>query len=76
VLPLSVASPFLLAAYAFGRGAGLGHMLLGAVVRGLIYAVIFKLLRHLSLPEAIILVVVVVGGVFLFSRSRSRRRTW
>ena len=64
------------AAYAFARGAGFGHMLLGTLVRGLIYAPIFKLLRHCTLPEAILLVLVVLVGVFFFTCGRSRRRTW
>ncbi len=39
------------------------HMLVSSLIHGLVYAVIFKAMRHLSLPEAIVVAVVGVALV-------------
>ncbi len=68
--------------HAFGSGYGYQHgyaggwvanMVVSALVHSLIYGLVFRLMRHLSIPEAILL----VGGglllVFMWQRSRARR---
>lgn len=57
--------------HAYGHGSGIGDMIMHAVINGLIYSFIFKLMRSLTLPEAAVLVVLVVGGIWFIS---SRRR--
>ncbi|WP_428376031.1 hypothetical protein [Lichenicoccus sp.] len=68
--------------HAYGSGYGYHHvhgggwvagMVVSALVHALIYGVVFRLMRHLTMPEAILL----AGGglllVFMWSRSRDRR---
>ncbi len=50
-----------------------GHMLAHMILRGLVYGMIFKLLRHLTLPETVALVAVVVAGFWFVGKAgRSR----
>ncbi|NPD67422.1 hypothetical protein HN018_07510 [Lichenicola cladoniae] len=59
----------------FGGGGGwLTHMIISSVVHGLIYGAIFRLLRHLSLTEIVLLVVLVIGGIYLWNQNRYNRR--
>jgi hypothetical protein len=51
----------------------LAHMTLSSVVHGLIYGLIFKIMHHLTLAQAAVLVAVVLGCLFLWSGSRDRR---
>lgn len=51
-----------------------GHMVVSALIHGLIWSLVFRLLAHLSLPELVVLVVLVVGGIWLWSRNRDMRR--
>jgi hypothetical protein len=64
-------------AYHYGYGGGwtdwIGHMLVSSVIHALIYSVIFRLMRDLTLPQAIILAVVVIAALFLWARARDRR---
>jgi hypothetical protein len=65
-------------AYHYGYGGGwtdwIAHTLVSAVIHGLIYSVIFRLMRDLTLPQAIVLAVVVIAVLFAWGRSRDRRR--
>lgn len=54
--------------------AGLTHMIVASVINGLIFSVIFRLIAHLSLPEALVLLALVIGGAYLWARSRDRAR--
>ena len=55
---------------------GIGSMIIHAIIKGIIYDIIFKAMRHMTLPEAIAFGVVVIGGYFIFSRIfwQTRRR--
>jgi hypothetical protein len=59
--------------HAFG-GGWLTHMIVSSAIHAMIYSVIFRLLGHLSLGEAVLLVVVVIA--VLYSASRSNARRW
>ncbi|MCB5946002.1 hypothetical protein [Acidocella sp. KAb 2-4] len=51
---------------------GLVHLIAGTIVKGIVYGVIWKIMRQLSLPEDIALGVVVVGVL----AAMNRRRGW
>jgi glucose uptake protein GlcU len=53
-----------------------GHMLAHMILRGLMYGMIFKLLRHLTLPETVALVAVVVGIFWFVGKSGRLRSPW
>ncbi len=57
-----------------GGGSWIGHMVVSSLVHGLIYGMIFRVLSHLSLGEIVLLVVVVVGGLYLWNRNTGYRR--
>lgn len=44
----------------------LGHLVISAVVRGVVYAAAFRVFHDLSLNDAVGLAVLVIGGIFLF----------
>jgi hypothetical protein len=50
---------------------GLGW-LVSAVVHAVIYGAIFRIMHHLTLTQAIIVLVIVLGGAALWMRSRGR----
>ena len=50
------------------------HTVVSAVVHGVIYSFLFRLMRHLSLGEGLVLVVAVLAAMYLFSRAQDRRR--
>lgn len=52
----------------------IGHMVVSSLVHGLIYDVIFKATRHLTVLQTAILAVVVIAAVWLGSRVFGRRR--
>jgi len=56
----------------FGGGFGIGHLIVSTIVRGLIFGFIFRLMRNLTLTEGLLLVVVVIGLLYMWSRSRGR----
>ena len=67
----------LLLGYHFCVGAMLvcfTMMIVGSIINGLIFAVIFRLIAHLTLPQALVLVVVVIGFAYMWARSRDRAR--
>jgi len=72
--PMNPISPL---AYHYGYGGGwtdwIAHMLVSSVIHALIYSLIFRLMRDLTLPQAIGLVVVVIVVLFVWGRSRDRR---
>lgn len=57
-----------------GGGGWLTHMIISSVVHGLIYGAIFRLFRHLSLGEILLLVVLVIGGIYMWNRNRYNQR--
>ena len=63
--------------YGYGYGGGwtdwIAHMLVSSVIHALIYSVIFRVMRDLTLPQAIVLGVVVIAVLFVWGRSRDRR---
>jgi hypothetical protein len=48
-------------------------MILSGVIHGLIYAFIFKLFHHFGLAMAFLVVVLGLGGLWFWARSRDRR---
>ena len=58
--------------HSYGTSDWVTHMIVSAVVHSLIYGVIFKLMRSLSMPEAIVLVGLGLLGVYWWSRRRDR----
>jgi predicted lipid-binding transport protein (Tim44 family) len=66
----------LLLSYYHGAGmvGGLTHMIVGSIVNGLIFGLIFRLIAHLSLMQLVLLVAVVIGGAYMWARSRDQRR--
>ncbi|MCQ8277258.1 hypothetical protein NFI95_02185 [Acetobacteraceae bacterium KSS8] len=60
--------------HGFGGWSWIGHMVISSIVHGLIYGMIFRLLRHLSLGEIVLLTVLVVGGLYLWNRNRTYQR--
>lgn len=50
------------------------HSLLNAAIHAVIYSFIFRLMHHLTLGQAALLVVVVIGGLILWARARDRGR--
>ena len=60
--------------YSHALGGGwLTHMIVSSIIHAMIYSVIFRLLGHLSLGEAVVLVVVVIGVLYSLSRNNARR---
>nr|WP_321983602.1 hypothetical protein [uncultured Lichenicoccus sp.] len=62
--------------HSYGGSGWVASMVVSALVHALIYGVVFRLMRHLTLPEAILLA---AGGlllVYMWSRSRDRRGGW
>jgi len=69
----------LLLAYRHGYGYGGGwtdwiaHRVVSAVIHAVIYGAVFKLLRQVTLTEALVIAGVVILVVLAFGRSRDRR---
>lgn len=51
-----------------------GHLIVSALVRGVIYGMIWKVIRHLTMPEAAALVVVILVLVVAFGAASRRLR--
>lgn len=51
-----------------------GHMVVSSLVHGLVYDVIFKATRHLTVLQTAGLAVVVIAGVWLVARLAGNRR--
>ena len=71
-------SDLLSARYGYGYGYGwtdwLSHTVISAVVHALIYSTVFRLLRHVTTGQAVLLVLVLLGGMFVLARARDRQR--
>lgn len=55
----------------------MGHMIASSLIHAVIYGVVWRVMRHLTLPEDIGLAVVVIAAVALFgwvARPGCRRR--
>ena len=63
----------LTASSAFAYGS-IGSQIGNAIIHGLIYAVIFKAMRHLSLPQALVVVVVGLAVVAWVKRRTGPRK--
>ncbi len=59
--------------HAYGWTDWLAHVTISAVVHALIYSTVFRLMHHLTLGQAVVLVAVVLGCLFLWTRARDRR---
>jgi len=59
--------------YHHAHGGWLVHTIIGAVIHGLIYGAIFRVMRNMSMEQAIIVAVVgvaIAGGVYWWWGSR------
>lgn len=65
VLP-ALAAP---SAFAYGHFS-MGHSIGTAIVHGIVYAIIFRLVRHMSLPELLVVGGLVLAGMWFFSRRK------
>lgn len=61
----------------YGYGGGMtdwmAHVAISAVIHGLMYGLIFKVMHQLTLAQAAVLVVVVLAVMFMWGRARDRR---
>ena len=57
----------------YGSGSWIANMVMSALVHSLIYGLVFKAMRHLTLPEAVLLAGAGIILVYMWSRSRERR---
>ena len=48
-------------------------MIISSVIHGLIYSVIFRMVRHLSLAEIVLLAAVVLWAIYAWNRRRVYR---
>ncbi len=55
-------------------GSWIGHMVVSSIVHALIYGAIFRMLRHLSLGEIVLIALVVIGLLYAWNRDRGVRR--
>ena len=67
----------LLLAYQHSHNSGwtdwIAHRAVSAVIHAVIYGFVFRLMHQLTISQAAVLVVVVLGCLFMWSRSRDRR---
>ncbi len=63
--------------HGYGYGGGwsnwIAHVAVSSLIHALIYGVVFKLMHQLTLGEAVVLAVVVIGCIVMWGRSRDRR---
>jgi hypothetical protein len=52
---------------------GFAHATVSAFVHTLIYSFVFRLMHHLTLRQAAVLIVVVLERLFTWARARDRR---
>ena len=60
--------------HGYGGGSWITHMVVSSIIHGLIYGAIFRMLRHLSLGEILLIALVVIGLLYAWNRERSFRR--
>ena len=63
--------------HGYGYGGGwsnwIAHVVISSVIHALVYGTVFKLMHQLTLGEAVVLAVVVIGCIVMWGRSRDRR---
>jgi inner membrane protein involved in colicin E2 resistance len=59
--------------YGGGMTDWMAHVAISAVIHGLMYGLIFKVMHQLTLAQAAVLVVVVLAVMFMWGRARDRR---
>lgn len=60
--------------HGFGLTSGwLTHTILSSVIHGIIYSVIFRVMRHIGLGPSLLLGVLVIGVIWLAVRRREAR---
>ncbi len=68
---------FLTLSYAHHHGGGMtdwiAHIAISSVIHVAIYGFVFRLMHQLTLEQDAVLVVVVLGVLFLWGRTRDRR---
>ncbi len=68
---------FLTLSYAHHHGGGMTdwitHMAISSVIHAVIYGFVFRLMHQLTLEQDAVLVVVVLGALFVWSKARDRR---
>ena len=68
---------FLALSYAHHHGGGMSdwiaHMAISSLIHAVIYGFVFRLMHQLTLGQDVVLVVVVLGALFVWSRTRDRR---
>jgi len=67
-------SNLLSARYGYGWTNWLSHTLISAVVHAFIYSTVFRLLHQVTPGQAVLLVLVLLGGMFVLARARDRHR--
>ena len=60
--------------HGYGGGSWFAHLVVSSIVHAVIYGAIFRLLRHLSLGEIVLVALVVVGLLYAWNRERGSRR--
>jgi hypothetical protein len=64
---------FLAYHHAYGWTDWLAQVAVSSLVHALIYSLVFRLMHHLTPAQAAVLVVVVLGCLFMWTRSRDKR---
>ena len=60
--------------HAYGGGSWIAHMVVSSIIHGLIYGAIFRVMRHLSLGEILLIAAIVIGLFYGWNRNRGYRR--
>lgn len=56
----------------FHHDYGIGHMVISAIIHGLIYDLIFRIFRLIGLPASLILSLLIIAGLWFWFGRRSR----
>lgn len=56
-----------------GLSGWIAHTLISAIIHGMIYEMIWKTMRELTLGQSVVLVAVALGGLYLWLKSLDRR---
>ncbi len=65
---------FLAYHHAYGWTDWLTHVAVSRLVHALIYSFAFRLMHDLTLGQAAVLVAIILGCLFMWTRARDRRR--
>ena len=52
----------------------LAHTVMSSFLHAMIYSTVFRLMHRLTMTQAVVVLVVVLGVAFMWARSRDRRR--